>query len=93
MLADLGISPASVSENRAADVFNDVVHNGLPEAELLLRHNQGQQSQGKTARHGAGDGSNDSTEFRGRSGGKQFARQLEDHRLDWSLFLEAMVNA
>ncbi|CAM9262703.1 unnamed protein product, partial [Scytosiphon promiscuus] len=89
MLVDLGICPASVSATQAGSVFNDVVRNGLPEANLLPRRRQ-YQVQGKVARRGTDGGCIDLMD-KGRSGRKYFSRQPDDERLDWSLFLEAMA--
>jgi len=93
MLLDLGVSPASVSEQRAAWVFDDVVRNGLRDPGVCIRPTQQalrRNSNGHETRHGeplVGIGN-------GKRGGRhsRSRKQPRGDRLCWSLFLEAMVS-
>ncbi|CAM9482410.1 unnamed protein product, partial [Ectocarpus fasciculatus] len=90
MLTDLGVSPASVTEQHAASVFEDIVCNGLPVTGPSIDRRQ---SWGEGAMHGAASDGGDYCLV----GGKRYnwvsssSRKPGDSRLCWSLFLEAMA--
>ncbi len=98
MLSDLGVSPASVSEQRAARVFDDVMRNGLTDPGTCIRRKQQQALRRNANVHGSRDGGEPLMEIGiGEHGGRHSSRYSRGHprgdRLCWSLFLEAMVSA
>lgn len=89
MLRDLRVSPAAVSGERAASVFDAVVHNGLP-----TRESESGRSQTQVAVNDhevMGNGGN-GCELRGTGRKRATSRKSAGGQLCWSLFLEAMVS-
>lgn len=83
----------SVSEQRAASVFDDVLRNGLAGAEPPFVRKQQQLRKETRAVHMIDEGRDDFMEV-GSCGGVPFSsRKPWGYRLCWSVFLEAMVSA
>lgn len=93
MLVDRGVSPGSVSEQRAASVFDDVVRNGRPDPGACLSRLQQQPGRRNTVVDGTGDGGEAFMEVGGRGWGPSTSRKPRGDRLCWSLFLETMVGS
>lgn len=91
MLTDIGVSPASVSEQHVASVFDDIVCNGQPVTGPSIDRRQ---SWGQGAIHGA-SGRGDYFLMGGEryNGVPSSSRKPGGRRMCWSLFLEAMVSA
>ncbi|CAM9652199.1 unnamed protein product [Pylaiella littoralis] len=84
MLTDLGVSPASISEQIATSIFDDVVRNGLPDTRPFISLKLQQSRRADT-------GGGNFTETGGHGGSHSPSRKPRGDRLCWSLFLEAMA--
>ena len=85
MLADLGVTPVSASEEHAASVFDDALRNGLADPESPFTRKP--QKEIRATRVGF-------MEVVGyREGVPLSSGQPWGDRLRWSSFLEAMVSA
>lgn len=96
MLSDLGVSPASVSKQRAAWVFDGVVRNGLTGPGARNSQKEQQALRRNANVHGSRDEGGPLMEIGiGERGGQHspYRRHPRGDRLCWSLFLEAMVSA
>ena len=104
MLRDLGVSPGSVSNERAKAVFGAVLRNGLPRTRALNRRSNDSRSYHVMVNGWVAGESNDRNESNESNGnlvprkGRKEANEVCDEarissggRLCWSLFLEAMV--
>lgn len=90
MLADLGVTPVSASEEHAASVFDDALRNGLADPESPFTRKPQKEIR---ATRLAGEGRVGFMEVGYREGVPLSSGQPWGDRLRWSSFLEAMVSA
>lgn len=95
MLRDLGASPGSVSDERAKEVFDAVLRNGLPETQASTMSRRNTKSHHVMANGWVAGASNESNaNLVQRKERTDFGDKVPispGGRLRWSLFLEAMV--
>eukprot|EP00752_Nemacystus_decipiens_P006805 g6108.t3 len=91
MLAHLGVTPVSVSEQHAASVFDDALRNGLAVAEPPFSREQRERRKGTRAIPLAGKGREHPLEVGNRARVPFSSSRPWDNRLCWSNFLEAMA--